>query len=158
MGESEPRRTFEAREALAMTGATRSELVRWTNAGILAPYGGGGSQGKRRTFDLRNLVTLMVLVRAHSLKVNEAGMKQIADTIAACRAEDIRKQWEPAAIWFGIKPSWSRYATDPPQEPKAIILPISQTAEYLESGYCGTIISITDIVYQLERYVGELLQ
>jgi len=158
MSTAASRQTFEAKEALRLTGATRSELVRWLNAEILVSHDGGGSQGKRRRFDLRNLVTLRVLVRAHALKVNETGMKQIASTIAKCPPAKLRNPGEPVAIWFGIEPEDHRYATDPPQEPKAVILPISWTAEYLASGYYGTIIGIADIVAQLERATGEILR
>jgi hypothetical protein len=159
MPDAHPQRTtYEARSALFLTGATRSELVRWTNAGILTAYDGGGSQGKRRRFDLRNLVTLAVLVKAHALKVNEAGMKQIAAAIDLCSAKDLRNQDKPVAVWFGIESEENRYQTDPPQEPKAVILPIAWTGDYLTSGYCGTIIGLADIVRRLEQATGEIVQ
>lgn len=67
-------KTYEFREVLEHAGITRSQLARWTDAGILQPAGGGG-KGQRREYTLHQVVEAVVCDRLHRLGASEVAMR-----------------------------------------------------------------------------------
>ena len=155
-------RTYNRSDVLDIAGQVGvkvppQHLSRWLDAKIIVPRGGGGSQGQRREFDLRNILEVIVAERAHSLSLNEAGIRALVTLVSKSSARTLRNTTGKPVIWFGYPASHTVYRNEE-RVAKAVIKGSAEVAEYLDSGYYGVIIGLYDIVWQIERATGETIQ
>ena len=151
-----------------MTQVQARQIRRWADVGIV-PIAGGGSQGVRREYSLRNLAEIVVCERLQRLGVAERGLKaavsSIEYTLTAWSFETTRKLAK-TVLWISLSPhAVRRYdasieAAGTFTRGAPIIRMVSSLEVHIDlmtsSGF-GIAINIADIVADLEKKTGETL-
>jgi hypothetical protein len=164
-------RTYEFREVLDLTGVARSQLTRWTDAGIIEPRGGGG-KGCRRAYSLRNLVEVVICDRLHRLGVTETTMRKAVAVLAYAWVSGARTAFQVGhdTLWLRINPKLARapdariddaaeflVTTTSRAAPILSVVSHQEIAAHIRDGYFGIAINLNDIVTDLETRTGDRL-
>ena len=104
---------YSLAEVLAYTQVPDVRVKRWLAAGIIQPVGGGGSQGVRREFSLKNLIEIVCCNTLHMMGLTEPARQifvQMLRDVWARPTMPISNQdpasllWRDAPfLWFGIQ-------------------------------------------------------
>lgn len=164
--------TYEAREAVALTGVELNRLRRWTDAEILDPFGGGG-KGSRRAYSLRHLVYLVVCDRLHRLGASELTMRKAIKALeyAWLNGPQTALRVGQTVLWLRIHPKKADhedaridFAGEFALTTKSSAAPLLTVATHLEvaanirDGYFGIAIGLLDIVTALEQKTGDTVK
>jgi len=70
-------------QLLEYTGVPQNRAIRWLNAGIIEAASGGGSQGVRREFSLKNLIEMAVCDELRALGLSEPTLRSVVHSLQA---------------------------------------------------------------------------
>src|SRR4051794_27285841 len=113
-------------------------------------------------------------MRAHALSLNEAGLRAMVEATRQWKMSDLlmyprrgpdtaserpasdpstwdinqRVDWA-TVLWFGFRPEVAgQLAPEKGEQPRAVLVPARDVADFLYSGYFGVTIGMTEIVWK----------
>ncbi len=130
--------SYSFSDVLRHTGATRNQLIRWTDLGVInAASGGGLGTGHHRRFSLINLVEVSVATELAAFRIATPKLRQFLMVVP------LAVNYRCARLWFGADGrlnSMSNGGGDDPFVKKV-------------KGLFG--IALEEILHEIERNTGE---